>query len=67
MRCVSGPACVGTGVAHPATGCEYSPGVVVCGPCVRAFWAWFRAHSNQVPGKRHKSKASFYEAAGKRR
>lgn len=57
------------GVAHPATGCQYSPTFIVCGPCVRTFWAWVKGHTNRVyrAGPRGvKRFVSFYEAAGRR-
>jgi len=47
------------GVFYPATGCQYSARVVVCGPCVRQFWAWFRGHQNRGRGP------NFYVAATK--
>ena len=45
FRC---PSC--GGAAHPASGCQYSKTVVVCGPCTRRFWVWFRAHNNKRYG-----------------
>ena len=51
------------GVAHPATGCVYSPTFIVCGPCVRSFWSWVVRHTN-AKGRRRKGQApspSFYE------
>ncbi len=41
-RCVS---C--GGVWHPASG-DWNPAleVATCGRCVRAFWGWFKGHSN---------------------
>ncbi len=39
------------GAAHPATGCEYSATVIVCGPCVRRFWRWARAHMHARKGQ----------------
>ncbi len=37
------------GVAHPATGCQYTENMIACGPCTRRFWAWFEQHSNPRP------------------
>lgn len=59
MRCA---ACNGT--AHPATGCQYTPTMLVCGPCVRRFWAWARVHTNAMKRVGQTKKfVSFYEAA----
>jgi hypothetical protein len=33
------------GVAHPATGCQYGPRTISCGPCVRSFWDWAIHHT----------------------
>ena len=33
------------GVAHPASGCQYSPTMIACGPCVRSFWGWVFHHT----------------------
>ena len=44
------------GVAHPATGCVYSPTFIVCGPCTREAWAWIRQHTG---GSRRRG-PSFY-------
>lgn len=46
------------GVAHPATGCVYSPTFIVCGPCVRSFWAWMLAFQN---GKGRRKGVRFYD------
>lgn len=48
IRCVT---CQGP--AHPASGAEYAPGVVQCGPCVRETWAWVirRVNTPPRPGK----------------
>lgn len=59
------------GAAHPSTGAQYTPTFLVCGRCVRAFWAWVRQHTNRVyragaRGDRPKRFVSFYEAAGRR-
>lgn len=65
MRCAS---C--GGVAHPATGCQYSETMIVCGPCVRRFWSWALGHTNKVyrvGPKGAKVFASFYIAAAKNR
>jgi len=53
------------GVAHPASGCQYTETFLVCGPCTRKFWKWVREHTNKMPPKRARIKASFYDAAGK--
>ena len=58
------------GAAHPATGCQYTTTTIVCGPCVRAFWAWVREHTAKMKrvGDRKRRPAmfvSFYEAAGR--
>jgi hypothetical protein len=47
--------------AHPATGAQLSPNVVVCAACVKSFWKWFRSRMGNKPGQ-----ANFYEAAGRR-
>lgn len=52
MRCAS---C--HGAAHPASGCQYSERVIVCGPCTRRFWAWVRVHTKPRKG------TDFYGAA----
>lgn len=46
------------GVAHPATGCVYSPTFIVCGPCTREAWAWIR---NFTAGKGRRRGPSFYD------
>jgi len=46
------------GVAHPATGCVYSPSFIVCGPCTRSAWAWIRQHT---AGKGRRRGPSFYD------
>jgi len=48
------------GAAHPASGCQYSESVIVCGPCVRRFWAWAKQHM-----RARKKGSDFYSAAGK--
>lgn len=40
------------GVAHPASGCQYTPNWIVCGPCVRAAWAWI-VPMTQSKGRRN--------------
>lgn len=45
MRCFFCPS-----VAHPATGSEYSPGVVACRECTVRFWAWLRARMHSRKG-----------------
>ena len=47
------------GVAHPATGCAYTPTFIVCGPCTREFWAWARARFHGV-GRGRGQRISFY-------
>ncbi len=56
--------------AHPATGCQYAPGVLACEECVRAFWAWARTRTEarvRKGGKRRPNvpAADFATAAGK--
>lgn len=46
------------GVAHPASGCAYSPTFIVCGPCVREAWRWIKGFTNQ---KGRRKGRSFYE------
>lgn len=46
------------GPAHPATGCQYTETFIVCGPCTRAFWAWFRQFS---AGKGRRRGPAFYD------
>lgn len=50
------------GVAHPASGCQYSPRTIVCGPCVRRTWAWIRQFTST---KGMRSGIAFYDHAGK--
>jgi hypothetical protein len=38
------------GAAHPATGAQYTPTAVACGPCVRDFWQWVRARQHKQWG-----------------
>lgn len=33
------------GVAHAATGCQYTPTMIACGPCARSFWDWVIHHT----------------------
>lgn len=37
------------GVAHPATGILLSPGVILCGPCLRSSMRWLSARLNARP------------------
>lgn len=56
------------GAAHPATGCQYTETMIVCGPCVRRFWRWAKGHTDRVwrvGEKPSKVFVSFYEAAGR--
>lgn len=48
------------GVSHPASGCAYTPTFVVCGPCVRDFWAWLIPFVN---GKGRRKGLAFYDYA----
>ena len=48
------------GAAHSASGCQYSERTVICGPCVRRWWAWYVKHVN---GKGARSGIYFYEHA----
>lgn len=53
-KCASCP-----GVAHPATGCQYSERVLICAQCTKRFWVWLRQHTN---GKgRRKKGPNFYD------
>jgi hypothetical protein len=57
------------GVAHPATGCQYSETMIICGPCIRKAWVWIAGHTNtskRVGPKGSKQRVSFYEAATKK-
>lgn len=47
------------GVAHPATGCVYTPTFIVCGPCTREAWAWIVGHTS-AKGRRN-GRPSFYD------
>ena len=53
MRCA---AC--KGVAHPATGCQYSKQTLICRACTRRFWEWLRKHTN---GKGRRKGPNFYD------
>lgn len=69
------------GVAHPATGAQYTETMLVCEQCVRTFWDWVKGHTNMVKGVGPKIRdpwrtplvafappklyVSFYEAAGR--
>lgn len=58
------------GSAHPATGCQYSERVIICGRCIREAWHWIKGHTSmkkRVGPKGSKQKVSFYEAAGRNR
>jgi len=46
------------GVAHPASGCQYTATWIVCGPCTRIAWAWIRNHT-AAKGRRN-GRPSFY-------
>jgi hypothetical protein len=59
MKCAS---C--EGVAHPATGCAWSPSTLVCAACARRFWAWVQRHTDARPRmKKGKPSPDFYGAA----
>lgn len=34
------------GVAHPQTGCQYTPTMIACASCVRECWTWVQSHTN---------------------
>jgi hypothetical protein len=46
------------GPAHPASGCQYTVGWIVCGPCVRRAWAWIMQFQ---AGKGRRRGVSFYD------
>lgn len=46
------------GVAHPATGCQYTENYIVCGPCTRRVWEWIHQHTS---GKGRRKGPSFYD------
>ena len=52
------------GVAHPATGCQHSENVVVCGPCTRKFWAWLAPFTNNK-GRGKGRKLAFYDSVNR--
>lgn len=54
------------GVAHPATGCVYSPTFIVCGPCTREAWFGPGGLLEHINGKGRRRGLSFYEHAGLR-
>lgn len=47
------------GVAHPATGCQYTETYIVCGPCVRRAWSWIQEMTNSKG--RRKGRPAFYD------
>lgn len=47
------------GVAHPASGCVYSPTFIVCGPCTRSAWKWIVEMTNSKG--RRKGRPAFYD------
>jgi hypothetical protein len=53
-------------VAHPASGCQYTPKTIVCSRCTREFWRWVKGQTNRRfrVGRTGKH-VSFYEAVGK--
>lgn len=63
MKCAS---C--DGVAHEATGCQWSRAVLVCHGCAVSFWQWMIGHTNDKPRKKKSKKngkpsPDFYGAA----
>lgn len=54
MNCMS---CKGP--YHEATGHVWAPGAVVCGPCIKRFYAWVKQHTAPRKGRM----VNFYEAA----
>ena len=53
LRCAS---C--KGVAHPATGCQYSEKTLICRACTVRFWQWLKPHVN---GKGRRKGVCFYD------
>jgi hypothetical protein len=53
MRC----ACC-KGAAHPASGCQYSERVIICGRCTREAWRWIKGHTNS---KGRRKGPNFYD------
>lgn len=56
------------GSAHVASGCEYSPTMLICGRCIREAWRWIRGHTQLekrvgAKGVKGAKRVSFYEAA----
>lgn len=51
------------GPAHPATGAQYTPAILVCGPCERAFWAWAKDWTRRPKRLKGGGLVYFYEAA----
>ena len=55
------------GSAHPASGCEYSPTMLICGRCVRLAWRWILGHTELKkrvgPKRKNAVYVSFYHAA----
>lgn len=47
------------GVAHPSTGHQHSPNVLICGPCARRWFKWLAGHTKPRKG------TDFYSAAVK--
>jgi len=45
------------GVAHPATGCQYTPTMIACGSCTRRFWQWVGRHTAEKRLRDQKRKA----------
>ena len=50
------------GVAHPATGCVYSPTFIVCWRCTLEFAAWLENWTN---GKGRRRGPAFYAHVGR--
>ena len=57
------PMCGGS--SHPATGCAYSPGFVVCWRCTREAAKWLQ-HWTARPKRKGKGGPSFYDHNAKK-
>ena len=58
MRCSFCP-----GVAHPATGCQYTPNMIACASCVRECWAWVQSHTNGKARRRARNGREMVQTA----
>lgn len=47
------------GVAHPATGSQYTEDWIICGPCARIVWAYVVEMTNSKG--RRKGRPAFYD------